>query len=123
MYIVLITVHIIACLVLVMVILLQSGRGGGLSETFGASGSTIFGANTATFLQKATTVCAITFLVTSLSLAILSSRRSRSIMDLDKIKKMLPVAAKEEMPKDTPKDVLPLEDRLSQETEEKDTKE
>ncbi len=103
MYIILITIHIIACLVLVLTILLQSGRGGGLSETFGSgSTSTIFGASATTFLQRATSVCAILFLITSLSLAILSSRKSRSLMQLDRIRKVLPQAARQAAPKAQP---------------------
>ncbi|MDD5738197.1 MAG: preprotein translocase subunit SecG, partial [Candidatus Omnitrophica bacterium] len=38
MYGVLIALHVISCLVLIMVILLQAGKGGGISETFGGSG-------------------------------------------------------------------------------------
>ncbi len=99
MYIFLIVVHLIACVVLVLTILMQSGRGGGLSESFGASSTaTIFGTSASNFLQKATTVCAIVFLLTSLSLAVLSSRRSRSLMQLDKIRQTLPKARREVMP-------------------------
>lgn len=99
MYIFLIVIHVISCIVLILVILLQSGRGGGLSETFGSSPtSTIFGTSAATFLQRSTTACAIIFLMTSLTLAVLSSRRSRSLMELERIKKALPQAQKEELP-------------------------
>lgn len=103
MFIFLIVIHIFACLVLVATILLQSGRGGGLSESFGAgsSTSTIFGTSASTFLQRATSVCAIVFLLTSLSLAILSSRRSRSLMELNRIKRVLPQATRQVMPQDT----------------------
>jgi len=99
MYIFLIVIHVIASIVLILVILLQSGRGGGLSEAFGSSStSTIFGTSASTFLQRATSTAAIVFLLTSLSLAVLSSHRSRSLMQLEKIKEMLPEAVKEEMP-------------------------
>jgi len=104
MFIFLIAVHIIACLVLVVTILLQSGRGGGLSEAFGAgSTSTIFGTSATNFLQKATSVCAIVFLVTSLSLAVLSSQKSKSLMQLERIKRVLPQAEKQVMPQDIEK--------------------
>lgn len=103
MFIFLIVIHIFSCLFLVATILLQSGRGGGLSESFGAGGSTstIFGTSASTFLQRATSVCAIVFLLTSLSLAILSSRRSRSLMELNRIKRVLPQATRQVMPQDT----------------------
>ncbi|MFH1753443.1 MAG: preprotein translocase subunit SecG [Candidatus Omnitrophota bacterium] len=101
MYIFLIVIHIIACIVLVLTILLQSGRGGGLSEAFGGgSTSTIFGTSASNFLQKATSACAIIFLVTSLSLAVLSSHRSKSLMQLDRIKRVLPQAQRQVMPQD-----------------------
>ncbi|MEE8359564.1 MAG: preprotein translocase subunit SecG [Candidatus Omnitrophota bacterium] len=104
MYIFLIVIHIISCIVLVLTILLQSGKGGGLSESFGAgSTSTIFGTSATNFMQKATAVCAIVFLVTSLSLAMLSSRKSKSLMQLDKIKRVLPQAERQMMPQDIEK--------------------
>jgi len=83
MYIFLIIVHVIACIVLIFVILLQAGRGGGLSESFGVSStSSFFGTSAARFLQRATAICAITFLLTSLTLAALSTRRTRSLIDM-----------------------------------------
>ena len=69
---------------MVSVILLQAGRGGGLADTFGGGGGsqmTIFGQKASAFLTKATTVSAVLFLCTSLSLAVLSSRRQKSLME------------------------------------------
>jgi len=81
MYIFLIIVHVIASLLLIAAILLQAGRGGGLSEAFGGSSTqTIFGTSATTFLKKATTITAIVFLSTSLILAVYSSKMSKSIM-------------------------------------------
>jgi preprotein translocase subunit SecG len=69
-------------MVLILVILMQAGRGGGVSEIFGASSTkTIFGTSATRFLTRATAACAILFIVTSLLLAVLSSRRSRSLME------------------------------------------
>ena len=99
MYIFLIAVHVIACLVLVLVILLQAGRGGGLSDAFGAaSTSTIFGTSASKFLQKMTAVCAALFLITSLTLTILSSQRSKSLMRLERLKKAMPAVQKSDIP-------------------------
>ena len=73
--------HVFVSMVLILVILMQAGRGGGMSEMFGGSSTqTIFGTSVGKFLAKATAACAIIFIVTSLSLAVLSSRRSRSLM-------------------------------------------
>jgi preprotein translocase subunit SecG len=72
------TVHVIVCLFLIVVVLLQSGQAADLAGAFGGMGSqTVFGPRgSATVLTKATTWAAVIFMVTSLSLAILSSRRS-----------------------------------------------
>ncbi|MBL7085000.1 MAG: preprotein translocase subunit SecG [Candidatus Omnitrophica bacterium] len=81
MYALLIVIHVIACLILITVILLQSGRGGGLSGLFGAGSSqTIFGARASTFLTRLTTAAAIAFLLTCISLTILSSRKGKSLL-------------------------------------------
>tara|TARA_Y100000310_G_scaffold298007_1_gene331528 strand:- start:383 stop:766 length:384 start_codon:yes stop_codon:yes gene_type:complete len=78
-----IAVHVLVCLVLISVILLQAGRGGGLSEAFGGDSSqTIFGTKASVFFTKATVVAASLFLVTCLGLGIMTSRRGRSLIDL-----------------------------------------
>ena len=71
--------HTVVCLLLVMIILMQSGRGGGLTESFSAAES-MFGAKTNIVLVRATTVLASLFLVTCLSLAFLSARSSKSLI-------------------------------------------
>lgn len=91
MYALLIVVHVIASIVLILVILLQAGRGGGLSDTFGMSSTqTFFGTSAAKFLQRATSVAAVVFLLTCLSLAAMSTHRSRSLMDKYKVKQEIP---------------------------------
>jgi preprotein translocase subunit SecG len=71
-------VHIIVCLLLVIVVLLQSGKAADLAGAFGGMGSqSTFGPRgAATFLSKMTTTLAILFMVTSLSLWILAANRS-----------------------------------------------
>lgn len=76
--------HIVACIVLIAVILLQSGRGGGLSEMAGGGvqqTQKMFGTQTNALLMKFTSYCAIAFLITSISLVLLTSRRSKSLME------------------------------------------
>lgn len=76
-----IIIHIVACLFLIAAILLQAGRGGGLSESFGGSSTqTIFGTKANVFLTRATTACAIAYIITCLLLGILTSRRGRSLI-------------------------------------------
>ena len=69
---VLVTLHILVCFVLVAVIMLQSGSAADLAGAFGGAGSqTAFGPRgAATFLSRATTWCAIVFMMTSLALSV-----------------------------------------------------
>ena len=66
-------IHILVCLGLIIVVLLQSGKGGGLAGAFGGAGGVgaVFGGQAAaTFLTRATRYLAIAFMITSLSLAV-----------------------------------------------------
>lgn len=82
MYAFLIVVHVIISLFLIAVILLQAGKGGGVADTFGGSQmQNMFGTKSTTVLTKLTAVCAIGFIITCISLAVLSSKKTRSIVD------------------------------------------
>ncbi len=80
MVIVLTIIHVIVCFFIIGVVLLQSGKSADLAAAFGGSGSqTAFGPRgTANALSKATTWATVVFMITSLSLAIISSRRKTS---------------------------------------------
>jgi preprotein translocase subunit SecG len=69
---ILVMLHIVVCFVLVIVIMLQSGSAADLAGAFGGAGSqTAFGPRgAATFLSRATTWCAIVFMMTSLTLSV-----------------------------------------------------
>ena len=73
-------VHIIVCFFLIIVVLLQSGKSGDIAAAFGGAGSqTAFGPRgAATALSKATTWSTIIFMLTSITLSIMASRRSGS---------------------------------------------
>ena len=63
-------VHIAVCIFLVLLVLLQQGKGADLGATFGGGGNTLFGASGAdTLLTKVTTSVAILFMITSVTLA------------------------------------------------------
>ena len=68
-------VHVIVSVILVLVVLLQTGKRADLAGAFGGGGSqTAFGARgAATLLSKATTVCAVMFMITSLGLSIITA--------------------------------------------------
>ena len=76
MTILLIIIHVIVSLFLIAVILLQSGKGAELGAAFGGGSShTLFGSRgAATFLNKMTTVAAVVFMLTSLTLAVVTSK-------------------------------------------------
>jgi preprotein translocase subunit SecG len=80
MYLALSIVHLIMCFLMILIVLLQTGKGAQMGSAFGGGASqTIFGTRgAATFLSKMTTVAAILFMLTSLTLAIISSQRSAS---------------------------------------------
>lgn len=74
----LVILHVVVCIALIMIVLLQTGKGADMGAAFGGGASqTLFGSTGAsTFLSKATTVAAIVFMVTSLGLAYISSNRT-----------------------------------------------
>ena len=85
-------IHVIACVVLILVVLLQAGKGANMGAVFGGSSQTIFGSSgPGTFLGKMTTAVAIIFMLTSFSLSYTASRKGSSLMEGAK-----PVAQKTE---------------------------
>ena len=74
-----IAIHVIVCLILITVILIQRGRGGGFIESFSGLES-VFGTKTSEFLSRLTSILAVVFFFTCLSLAFLSLKESRSLM-------------------------------------------
>ena len=92
MYIFLMIVHVAVCLFLIVVVLLQSGKAADLAGAFGGMGSqTAFGPRgSATLLSKATTISAVIFMVTSLTLSIMATRAGSSTPNI--LKKTIPAA-------------------------------
>jgi preprotein translocase subunit SecG len=81
-------IHVIICIFLVLVILMQSAKGHGLAGAFGSFGGgvaqNLFGAQAGDVLTKATTVVAALFVATSLWLAVLSANKGTSLMSKTK---------------------------------------
>ena len=78
-----IIIHITVAVALILIVLLQTGKGADMGAAFGGGSSqTLFGGGGAsTFLSRLTTIAAIVFMLTSLGLAYLSSHRAtRSVM-------------------------------------------
>lgn len=75
MLILLLIIHIFVCFFLIGIVLLQSGKGAELGAAFGGSSQTLFGSRgAATFLNKMTTVAAIVFMISSLTLAVITAK-------------------------------------------------
>ena len=80
---IIVIIHVVVCLALIMIVLLQTGKGADMGASFGGGGSqTLFGSSGAsTFLSKATTVAAVVFMITCFTLAWLSTHKTpKSIM-------------------------------------------
>ncbi|MEE8206547.1 MAG: preprotein translocase subunit SecG [Nitrospinaceae bacterium] len=94
--------HIIVGFFLILVILLQAGKGAAIGASLGSAGSqAMFGSSGAgNFLTKLTTGAAIIFMVTSLSLAVISSKRDQDsvITEVEETTEQVPPAGKEELP-------------------------
>src|ERR1700679_2589505 len=82
-------IHVIVCVLLVITILMQAGRGGGLTETF-QSAESMFGTQTNVFMVRLTTILAAIFICTSLLLAFKSSRGDQSLMANKKLLATVP---------------------------------
>src|SRR5262252_6196773 len=90
------TLHVMVCMVLIIVVLLQHGKSADIAATFGGVGSqTAFGPRgTATVLSRVTTWCAVIFMVTSISLTLLATRNHpTSIMQNEKAAPAAPAPA------------------------------
>ncbi len=76
---IIIGIHVVVCFLLICIILVQSGRGGGLVESFSGMES-VFGTKTSSFMTKLTSVLSVMFFLSCLALALLSVQQSRSLM-------------------------------------------
>lgn len=75
-------IHILTSLLLILVVLLQSGKGAEISASFGGSSQTVFGTSGgANFFTRFTSVLAGIFMLTSIALSWLGAHSSRSLME------------------------------------------
>jgi len=78
---IIIILHVMVCFALIMIVLLQAGKGAEMGAAFGGASQTIFGSSGAMgFLSKLTTVVAVIFMITSLILTFTSTKRAASVM-------------------------------------------
>ncbi len=84
MYTATVILHLIVCFLMIAAILLQAGKGAEIGAAFGGSSQTVFGSRgPGTFLSKVTVAAAVIFMLTSLSLALLSKQENAaSVIDV-----------------------------------------
>jgi len=94
---IIVTIHIFVCIALIMIVLLQTGKGADMGAAFGGGSSqSLFGATgPATFLSKATTIIAVVFMLTSLTLAYMSTNKNSSSIMPDNV---VPIEQKTDVP-------------------------
>ncbi len=96
--------HVIICLALIFIILLQKGRGAEMGAAFGGASQTLFGpGGSLSLLNKITTVLAILFFLTSISLTYMVSHKKVET----KIKKAPVTTTEKQIPKNSGKNSLP----------------
>ncbi|MEE9935678.1 MAG: preprotein translocase subunit SecG [Deltaproteobacteria bacterium] len=75
-------IHIVVCVSLILIVLLQAGKGADMGAAFGGSSQTVFGSSGAgTFLGKLTAAIAIIFMLTSITLTYTASRKTSTLME------------------------------------------
>ena len=104
----LIIIHVLACIGLIMIVLLQTGKGADMGAAFGGGSSqTLFGSSGAgTFFGKATTAIAVIFMLTSLTLAYMSTRKlgNSIVMDAAPVEETIPANQEVPIPVEVPAD-------------------
>ncbi len=78
---IIIILHILVCFALILIVLLQAGKGAEMGAAFGGASQTLFGSTGSMgFLSKLTTVAAVVFMITSLLLTYSSTRRASTVI-------------------------------------------
>ncbi len=71
----LLTLHILVSILLILIVLLQAGKGAGLANIFGGGAGSIFGPSTSVFISRLTSIIAAIFMLTSLYLSLIAHER------------------------------------------------
>lgn len=74
-------IHVVASILLIAIVLVQGSKSEGLSGFLGSGSTTFFGTSTSTVLVKITTVIGVIFMITSITLTVMVSRRSGTVVD------------------------------------------
>ena len=99
-------IHVFACITLILIVLLQAGKGANMGAAFGGSSQTVFGSSgSGTFLGKMTAGIAIVFMLTSIALTYTAARKTSALMDgvaTPVTNQTVPIAPKPAAPPATP---------------------
>ena len=99
MYTLVLIIHLMVCAFLIFIVLIQSSKGAEMGAAFGGSNQTLFGSRgAATVLTKLTTVSAILFMLTSLTLAVISFKRGSVMSNVSKQTSEKPLAGANQGP-------------------------
>jgi preprotein translocase subunit SecG len=119
LYYAVVTLHVIVCIILVLVVLLQSGKGADLAGAFGGGATqTAFGSRgPASFLSKMTTIAAVIFMMTSIALSMITTtrRETKSILETTKGEAAKPA---EKAPAKQPPAATPTREEIQKRIEE-----
>jgi preprotein translocase subunit SecG len=95
---IIIALHIVVSIALILIVLLQKGKGADMGATFGGSSQTVFGsAGASSFLSKITAVAAIVFMITCLLLAVMYGKAKTSSI-MKGVKNPAPVTQQQSAP-------------------------
>jgi len=110
MYVLLVLVHVLVCLALIGVVLLQQGKGAEMGAAFGGSSQTLFGSSGATtFLGKLTAAAAAIFMLTSLGLTYRAATRYKSSVMPDRPAASAPAETAPAVPPSQPQSEQPAQ--------------
>ncbi len=112
MYVLLVILHVLVCLALIGIVLLQQGKGADMGAAFGGSSQTLFGSSGATtFLGKLTAAAAVVFMLTSLGLTYRATTRYKSTVMPDRPATAAPAETAPAFPSTLPPDEPPAEQK------------
>ncbi|MDW7711302.1 MAG: preprotein translocase subunit SecG [Deferrisomatales bacterium] len=112
MYVLLVIIHVLVCLALIGIVLLQQGKGADMGAAFGGSSQTLFGSSGATtFLGKLTAAAAVVFMLTSLALTYQATTRYKSSVMPDRPAAAAPAETAPAFPLSLPPSEPPAEQK------------
>ena len=99
MQLIVVFIHVIVCFALILIVLLQKGKGADMGAAFGGSSQTVFGGGGASsFMSKLTTAAAVIFMITCLLLAFMFSKGKQTTSIMEGVKTTAPAAEQTSVP-------------------------